>query len=206
MFLYKTLILIFTPFIRIFWLRKVQGIESLPKNGPYIIAANHQSWLDPFLVAASLPDRRLYFLVGEFVYKNRLAAILMNHLGNIKVDRHQKNQVNVYLGAEKVLKSGGILVLFPEGRLTRDGKLQKAQKGVIKMAAQNKVDVYPLAICGSYDVYNFHMKKPRLKRSCTLSYLPAIKAAKISDSDHENQANKLIMRKISHCLGEDFAC
>jgi 1-acyl-sn-glycerol-3-phosphate acyltransferase len=67
--LYWILKTLFSPFFRVIWIKRVEGLQNIPKNGACIIASNHSSYFDFLSLIAVLP-RRITFLAAEKFYKN----------------------------------------------------------------------------------------------------------------------------------------
>jgi 1-acyl-sn-glycerol-3-phosphate acyltransferase len=187
---------------RIFWVGRVEGRRNVPKSGGVIIAPNHQSWLD-FSFLATVLKRRLYFLVGEFAYKVKVSAWALKRMGHIKVDRNAPDKSFVYAEAKKILDSGQALVVFPEGRMTRTGKLQGAYLGVAKMALASKVPIVPVVI-ESYHVYSIHHKWPRLNKRCRIKFLEPIPYKKIRGKSPSHIVHELLMPMIASELKHDY--
>lgn len=206
MWLYRLLRIITSFFIRFFWLEKHSGVNNIPKKGGVIIAPNHQSWIDPFFLTTTLKKRRLYFLIGEFVYNNKVARWGLNIMDHIPVNRHDENKAQVYAHAKKILDNGGALVVFPEGRLSKDGYTKKGFKGVAKMALASKVDIVPTVIKDSYKIYPVHRFTPywKNKKCCEVKYLERIKYEDFKDLPLETIVHDLIMKEIAKELGHEY--
>jgi 1-acyl-sn-glycerol-3-phosphate acyltransferase len=207
MWVYRLIWAVTTPFMKLFWLKKATGMKEVPKSGGVIIAPNHQSWYDHYFLTSTLAKRRLYFLIGEFNYKKPHIRWALDKMGHIKVNRYTNNKKEVYERAAEILASGGALVVFPEGRLSTDGKLQKGFRGVAKMAQDNKVDIVPAVIKDSYNVFPLHRKKPHFgkdKKCVEVKYLPRIKYEDFKDKTHEQIVHDMIMKEIAAELGHDY--
>lgn len=206
MWLYKLLWAITTPIMKFFWLERVDGKHNIPKTGGVIIAPNHQSWLDPFFITSAVRKRRFYFLIGEFIYRNRLAKWGLEIMDHIPVNRFDSDKIAVYEKADRILENGGALVVFPEGRLAKDGYTQKGFKGVAKMALSAKVDIIPTVIKDSYKVYPLHRKTPKFwgRRVCQVKFLEPIRYETIKDKDLEYIVHQKIMKEIARELGHEY--
>lgn len=189
-------------FTRLVWIGRVEGKHNVPKMGGVILAPNHQGWFD-FCLLASVLRRRLYFLVGEFAYKYKISAWALNRMKHIKVDRNVKDKKNVYEEAKKLLDKEGALVVFPEGRMTRDGKLQGAYSGVAKMALASKVPIVPVVI-ESYHVFPPHKKWPKFTKSCRIKFLEPIPYEKIKGLEPGYIVHEMIMPRIAKELGHRY--
>lgn len=190
--------------IKLLWIERIEGKNHIPGKRPAIIAANHSSHLDfAFLVVAS--KRRLYFLAGEHIYKNKLGKWLMDYSGQVKVDRNSQDKRHVYLSASDVLKRGDLLALFPEGKRSYSEVTEKAYKGVAKIALDNKADIIPAVIDGSYHIFGRHHKRPNFKRICKVKFLQPIKHEEIEGLDSEEIVHNLLMPEIAKELGHEYA-
>jgi len=161
--LYWLLKKIFGPFVRLIWIKRVDGLENIPKTGSYIIVANHSSYFDFLSLIAVLP-RRMYFLAAEKFYKSKLWYPLVAGTGQIKVDRKNNDKKEVYQKVFSILKKGGVLGIFPEGTRSPNGKIGKTFTGVAKFAIGGMAPVIPVAISGTYEVMSRHDKRPKLKK------------------------------------------
>lgn len=187
---------------RVFWIGRVEGKSNIPRNGAVILAPNHQSWLD-FCLLATVVNRRLYFLVGEFVYKIKVAKIALERMGHIRVDRHSPDKSAVYAEAKRILSEEKALVVFPEGRMTRDGKIQKAYTGVARMALASEVDIVPV-VMETYHIYSVNHRRPLFSKRCKIRFLEPIKHQQIKGMTPAEVVHDLLMPEIAEALGESY--
>jgi long-chain acyl-CoA synthetase len=134
---------------------RVSGRAHLPARGPFIVTPNHQSYLDGFLVAGRLPFRhfRHVFFVGAAEYfQTPLAKALARAFNIVPVDP-DAHLVNAMRAAANGLRAGKILMLFPEGERTIDGRLRPFRKGAAILAAELGVPVIPTALDGMQHVW-----------------------------------------------------
>jgi len=201
---YRTLKELLSPIVRVLWVGKIEGKHNLPRQGAAILASNHQSYLDaPLLMTIS--RRRIYFLVGDFVYRSKLGAWLMNVTGQIKVDRtHPGGNLDVYAAAANILGRGHMLSIFPEGWMSKDGKTQKAYRGVARIALQNKVDIIPVIFDGSFNIFPYNQKKPKLGQKARIVILEPIKYSKIKNHTPAQIVHDLLMPAIAKELGHEY--
>lgn len=131
-----------------FFRGEIVGLENLPTDGAFLIAANHASHLDPPLVGAPMPHQ-LAFFARKSLWKPGLGAWWMSGVGAIPVDRDGSD-----LAAIKrvltTLASGRPLALFPEGTRSPDGTLQPAKAGVGLIACKTGVPVVPCRLFQSH--------------------------------------------------------
>ncbi|GGS08557.1 1-acyl-sn-glycerol-3-phosphate acyltransferase [Streptomyces aureoverticillatus] len=152
--LFKCVVLV--PLLRWLFRPRIEGLGHVPDTGAAIIAGNHQSFCDQFLLGVTL-RRRIHFLakVEYFTGKGlrgRLAAAFFRGIGAIPVDRsgNGAGQAGVESGLA-VLDAGGLLGIFPEGTRSHDGRLYKGKVGVAAMALRSGAPVVPCAMIGTFE-------------------------------------------------------
>ncbi len=155
---------VFGWIIGLIWIKKIEGLENLPRAGAFIIAANHSSYLDFISLIAALPER-VYFLAAEKFYKSWFWRPLVVGTGQIRVDRNSPDKKEVYQKVFAVLHAGRVLGIFPEGTRSPDGKIGKAFTGVAKFSLGAKVPVVPVAIKGAYEIMSRHDKWPKFRKN-----------------------------------------
>ena len=151
-----------SPLIRKIWIDKIEGLENIPKDGPIIIASNHQSYFD-FLCFIAASPRKVHYLAAEKFYKSRMWRPVMNLTGQIKVERVSHDKKGVHDKVYSALDQGRVIGIFPEGTRSADGEIQKPFTGVAKFALNAKVPVIPVGIIGTYDIMSRHDKRPKFR-------------------------------------------
>lgn len=201
--LYNFLKILLSPIVRSVWLRRVYGAENIPAAGPYLLAVNHESNLDPLIISSVFP-LRLYYLTGEKFYKFAIFRYLMNHTEQIYVDRTAKDKTSVFAESREHLAKGHVVAIFPEGTRTRSGHIEKAYLGVAKIALQNKVDILPAAISGTFEDYPPGKTFPNFSKNVEMRFLPVIKYEDIKDMTEETIVHGLVMPQIAAANGEEY--
>jgi glycerol-3-phosphate dehydrogenase (NAD(P)+) len=134
------------PAIRVWFRVSSSGHRKIP-DGPVILAANHRSFLDPFVIGVCL-RRPIYFVAKRELFRNRLQGWLLNCLGAFPVRRGESDEDSVRT-ALGLLERGEAVVIFPEGTRIRSGSLAKPKRGVGRLALASGARVVPVAVTGT---------------------------------------------------------
>jgi glycerol-3-phosphate dehydrogenase (NAD(P)+) len=134
------------PALHLMFRLRRTGHRHIPK-GPVILAANHRSFLDPFIVACCL-RRPIYFMAKQELFRNRLQGWLLNCLGAFPVCRGDSDEESVET-ARRLLAAGKPVVIFPEGTRQRLGSLGNPRRGVGRLALETGAPVVPVAVKGT---------------------------------------------------------
>ena len=132
-----------------------RGSEHLPASGPYMISPNHQSYVDPFLMAACLPFgvfRQLFFVGAAEYFETPFTRWLARTLNVIPIDPDANLVAAMQAGAEG-LRRGKVLVLFPEGERSIDGSVKTFKKGAAILSSHLGVPIVPVAIDGAWTIW-----------------------------------------------------
>ncbi|MDQ6744854.1 MAG: 1-acyl-sn-glycerol-3-phosphate acyltransferase [Actinomycetota bacterium] len=136
-----------TPFFLVYFRLRRVGLEHIPAKGPVIIAANHRSFLDPFIIA-TLARRPMHYVAKKELFMRRWQAWILNALGAFPVDRGASDEQTVAT-AKAILARGDIVLIFPEGTRVRPGALGHPRRGVGRLALESGVPVVPVAVIGT---------------------------------------------------------
>ena len=163
-YLYWTLRAILLPFFLVYFRMQRIGREHLPRSGPLLLASNHRSFLDPFVIG-TLVRRPVYYMAKRELFEKRVQAWLLNALGAFPVDRGAGDREAIAT-ARAILARGDCVVLFPEGTRVRPGPLGDPRRGVGRLALQTGAPVAPVAVMGTEDVRRGWRIRPRKVRLC----------------------------------------
>jgi glycerol-3-phosphate dehydrogenase (NAD(P)+) len=147
------------PFFRIYFRLERRGREHVPSDGPVLLAANHRSFLDPFVIG-TLTRRPVHYMAKRELFERRWQAWVLNRLGAFPVDRGSGDE-HAMATARTILARGGCVVVFPEGTRVREGPLGRPHRGIGRLALQTGARVVPVAVMGTEDVRRGWRIRPR---------------------------------------------
>ncbi|MEU8078958.1 lysophospholipid acyltransferase family protein [Catellatospora citrea] len=158
--------MLLTPLSRVAFRPIVEGREHIPLDGPLILAANHLSFLDSFIIPLMTPRPVAFMAKAEYFtgagLRGRLIRELMTGLEAIPVQRggHRAAQESLEL-ALGLLHRGGAFGIHPEGSRSRDGRLYRGRTGVAWLALASGAPVVPVAVLGTDRIQPVGAKLPR---------------------------------------------
>lgn len=166
--------------IHAMWFRgEVVGQENFPRQGPFLIAANHASHLDPPIVASQIA-KQMRFFARKSLWNNRLVGWWLANVGTIPVER-DSGDIGAIKRVFQALEEDRAVVLFPEGTRSPDGNLQKPKAGVGFMACKTGVPVVPCRVFDSFEAFGKGQRVPNFGAPVTIVFGPPILAADYDD-------------------------
>ena len=199
----------------VFRLRYRHG-ERIPPTGPVLVVANHISVLDPIACARLVFDNGRFpaFLAKESLFKGVLGPI-MRAAGQIPVARYTSHAKGSVSAAQKALAEGRVIVIYPEGSVTRDPDWwpMQARTGVARLALTTDAVVVPVAQWGPQKLHDYHTKKWHLRLRSPADYLVGepvdlsaqraeVAAGRPLSAELLRQTTDLLMGRVRDLLGE----
>ncbi len=170
------------PFFKKILRIKAEGIENIPLNGGCILAANHRSNLDPFVLNTVSP-RPIFFMAKEELFKIPLLGWFIKKAGAIPVKRN-KRDIAALKKATELLKEGYCIGIFPEGHRAKPKQFRKPQSGIGLLVAKTQVPVIPVRIEGTDDIFPVGSSFPKIFKYPV--HIKIGKAIKFDDVDNKN--------------------
>lgn len=138
------------PLFGLVWRMELTGeIDSIPRTGPAIVVANHSSFVDPWILGPFLFPRPVHFLITRLWYdKSPLWNFVFRSYRTIPMETHAGGTLEASLVA---LAEGRIVGIFPEGRISYDGRVKRFRTGVCYLAAKSGAPVIPVGIRGAFE-------------------------------------------------------
>jgi glycerol-3-phosphate dehydrogenase (NAD(P)+) len=141
-----------TPFCVVYFRLTRTGREHGRVRGGLIVAANHRSFLDPFVIGGTLPWRRpMNYVAKVELFERRWQGWILSRLGAFPIRRGESDEESVET-ARMVVERGGTVCIFPEGTRIRTGSLAAPKRGVGRLALQTGAPVIPAAVLGTEHV------------------------------------------------------
>ena len=148
---------ILKPFLWLWFRWNIEGVEKIPRKGPVILAINHIAYLDPFAAAYLVNEakRRPRFLAKSELFQDKRIAWILRGAKQIEVKRGTEAAPMALDKAFQALKDGEVVVIFPEGTITKNPDLSpmEARTGIVRLALGSGVPVIPVGVWGTANVW-----------------------------------------------------
>ncbi len=148
---------------RALWRIQYSGLEHIPPTGGLIIAANHQTYIDPFWVSVPI-KRPIRYLAWDESFDWPIIGRFIGLFGAwpLKLERSDPTAIRRSL---QWLREGGAMFIFPEGgRCTPDGELMRFKNGAVRLALEAGVPILPATIRGGHRVWPRGYRVPRFSK------------------------------------------
>ncbi len=191
----KIFIFIMKPILKSLARINVENIENLPIRGGAVLAVNHLSFFDGFILQYAIP-RPIYFMGKAEAFRNPLLRFFMYQIGAFPVERGVYDR-GALQQARRVLECGQLLGMFPEGTRTYGQGMVTAKSGVAHLAMQVKCPIVPIAMQGSHNILkHFPIRTNVIVKVCRSIYPKAhLNAQQLTD---------LMMRAIARELPREL--
>ncbi|MGD1085415.1 MAG: lysophospholipid acyltransferase family protein [Verrucomicrobiota bacterium] len=136
--------------------------ERVPPTGPVILACNHASYIDPPLAGAGV-NRQISYLARQSLFGVPVLAAILRSWQVVPVDRDGGTGRGMRAILDR-LERGGVIILFPEGTRTPDGRLRPARSGIGLAVIKSSAPVVPVRVFGTFEAYGKHLSWPRPRR------------------------------------------
>jgi len=141
---YRITHVVLGPIWRTVYRMKVKGMENFPLSGPVVVVCNHRAMTDPFMLGINAP-RQIHYMAKVELWKIGIMRWAMESYGSFAVNRGEPDRTAIKRGIE-ILDAGGVLGLFPEGRVTRESRLGPIRSGVSLFSSRPGVVTIPAVL------------------------------------------------------------
>jgi 1-acyl-sn-glycerol-3-phosphate acyltransferase len=147
--LYRFLKRVLPPIVNPFFRMYLEGMENVPREGPAILACNHLSFIDSVCLPINVP-RPVYFLGKADYWDSWRTRWFFQGVGVVPVQREggEAGAASLATGV-KILSSGDLVGIYPEGTRSPDGRLYRGKTGPVRMALEADVPIIPCAVLGT---------------------------------------------------------
>ena len=204
---------VLTPIFLVLFRVKVEGREHIPKHGPAVLAANHQSFCDSFFIPLVVA-RRVTFLAKSEYFESWKTAWFFRAAGQIPIRRSGGSTSERALETARadVLGKGRILGLYPEGTRSLDRSVHKGRTGVTRLSRECGVPVIPVGIVGTVDVQPVNSNFMRPFKTVTIRFGAPMQMDPPEDPEHplDHDHNKCrdftdeLMREIARLSEREY--
>lgn len=165
--LYGVMHAVVPPLSRVLWRPVVEGLDSVPRTGPVIVASNHLSFADSVVIPIVAPRKVVFLAKADYFngtgLKGAATRAWFRGLGMVPVDRDDTKAALASLDiALAVLARGEAFGIYPEGTRSRDGRLYRGRTGVGHLALTSGAPVVPVGLHGTQDLQPVGSRVPRL--------------------------------------------
>lgn len=153
--------------VNVLFIRKIKGINELPKDKAFILAANHCSYVDHLIINATAIlnlNRIISFLAKKEHFAEGFQRLWHAWFRAIPIDR-QAGGKKALKSAIKHLKKGGIIGIYPEGTRSLTGKIQEGRTGIARLAIAANIPVLPVGLIGTFKILPKGKLIPKPKRA-----------------------------------------
>jgi len=175
---------------------RVQGRHHVPLEGGGILLATHQSGMDPVLVGLAC-NRNLNFLARSTLFKNRVFSFLLRVLDAIEIDRERGGLKGLREMLQR-LRSGELVLLFPEGTRTNDGSIGGLKPGFLPIARRSEVPLIPVTIVGAFECM------PKGSKWLFPKPVAVIFGKPLTAEDYRSWSDQQIIEQVSNVLQAQF--
>lgn len=196
------------PVLGAYWGLGIRGaVESIPRFDGLLVVPNHSSFLDPWMVGMSFPRPIRWLITSRWYRRSRTSHFFFRAFGTIPVrPRDPSGTVRAVCDA---LGRGEVVGVFPEGRISEDGRIHRLRAGIALMAARSGAPVVPVGVRGSFESLPKHRRVPRPQRVTVVVGRPLrFPGSPVDGTPSEADANRFLASlrdEISRLSGRELA-
>jgi len=152
--------------MRLIYRLRIQGRENVPRHGAALMVGNHVSYMDALVLGGACP-RPIRFVMDQAIFNSPVLQWWFKWVGVIPIVSERRDPGSLRRALDEVsaaLANGEIVMVFPEGRLTRDGEVGSFRRGIETILARDNVPVVPVGLAGLWGSWTSNAGGPALKK------------------------------------------
>lgn len=210
---YWVMKILLSPLFHLLWRVRVEGGEHVPRHGPAVLAANHQSFCDSLFLPLVVRRRVTYLAKAEYFDSPR-TAWFFRAVGQIPIRRGGGPESERALAtAREILEHGGLLAVYPEGTRGLDGRVHRGRTGTARLSRECHVPVVPVGIVGTAAVQPVDARLLHPFRTVTVRFGAPVRMEPTADrsdpmADHDHATCRRftddLMREIARLSDSDY--
>jgi len=190
---------------KLFWFTSYRGLKNIPDGSRgFVLVSNHVTYLDPVWVSIPI-HRDMRFMAWDHAFEWPVVGKIIRHLGAFPVKTNGSASKAAIVESLRTLRSGGVLVIFPEGeREFEDGKLLEFKPGALHIAANAGVPALPVSISGGNKIWPQGKKYPGVFKRVVITFHPVLNLPPcppdVDLDDHLEKLNQELIKTISSAV------
>jgi 1-acyl-sn-glycerol-3-phosphate acyltransferase len=201
------------PLLRLLLRPRIEGRDNVPGDGPLIVASNHLSFIDSFIIPLVLP-RHVTFIAKQQYFegtgiKGWFVRWFLTSLGHVPVQRGaQRGAMGALEQALEVLRQDGAFGIYPEGTRSKDGRLYRGRTGIGWLVLASDAQVLPLGIIGTDRMQPIGARLPRIRPRATVRIGKPMDFAQYRDLPSARARRAItddVVSAIGELSGQDYA-
>ncbi len=185
------------------WLKyRARGAENVPRDGGGLVIANHQSFLDPLLVAAPF-ERPISYVARDTLFPVPIIGWILRKTYVMPINRSAASTASIHRSVQRV-EHGFLVGIFPEGTRTRDGSVGEFKPGFVSLIRRSRAAVYPVGIAGAFEAYPKGVLFPRRQQVCVVygEPLDPDRLQELSKKGREHELIAFAREHVQNCQRE----
>ena len=198
------------PAVRLAFRPTVEGLENVPDRGGAVLAGNHLSVADEYIMGAVVPRHIAFWAKSEYFNGTGISGMamkaLMRGLGAIEVNREGGRAALTALDAAiPALRGGDLVGVYPEGTRSPDGRLYRGRTGAARLALLAEVPIIPFGVIGTEKIQPIGSKIPRLGAKAAIRFgKPMDFTGHTMDSSSLRAFTDELMSAIQELTGQEY--
>ena len=193
------------PTVRAAFRARVEGRKNVPRKGAAILASNHLSFLDHFVLGASI-RRQIFYISKAQHFDHPVRRFLFTRWGVIPLKRGEGDN-EAFDRSVETLRAGNLYAIYPEGTRSLDGRLHRGHTGVARLHLLSGAPIIPVAMWGTFEALPKGRSVPRLKK-CGVRFGAPLDfsrlAAQVEDRSTLRRITDDVMQAIASLSGQDY--